>query len=439
MFGYGTPYDPDLELYTLFHSKFATADDDPYTNYPRTDGRDDRRRCSTASARPSTPRRASGCSPTCRPSTRATRAGCGSCACATSSRSPSASSGVDPQVEPHAHGFSRGTSWNLEDWTLGAARDDRARPAQARGAAADPAGRRPRRRSCSPRSRPSIRSTRTSAPRRNVSPERRAEIAQAWGFDQSLPERFGRWIANVAQGDLGNSVVAGGQPVAGEILARTGASLALIGGALALVLVGGLVFGIARGRASRHGRRLADPRAVVLQHRRAVVLARAAGAVRVLDRARLAARGRPVGSALRGRRRRRRRAPDPADARARADAVRVVHAVRAQHAARGAARRPRAVRARAGDRRGRGAAAPRAADRADPVRDARRHAPGRAGRRHDPDREHLRLARPRAARARRGARRGHPDDRRRSRWRPRSWSCSATCWPTSPTACSTRG
>ena len=31
-------------------------------------------------------------------------------------------SGVDPQVEPHAHGFSRGTSWNLEDWTLGPAR-----------------------------------------------------------------------------------------------------------------------------------------------------------------------------------------------------------------------------------------------------------------------------------------------------------------------------
>ena len=47
-------------------------------------------RCWTASARRSTRRRASGCSPTCRPSTRATRAGCGSCGCVTSSRSPSA-------------------------------------------------------------------------------------------------------------------------------------------------------------------------------------------------------------------------------------------------------------------------------------------------------------------------------------------------------------
>lgn len=35
-FGYGTPYDPDFELYSLFHSKFATGDDDAFTNYTRT-------------------------------------------------------------------------------------------------------------------------------------------------------------------------------------------------------------------------------------------------------------------------------------------------------------------------------------------------------------------------------------------------------------------
>jgi peptide/nickel transport system permease protein len=76
-----------------------------------------------------------------------------------------------------------------------------------------------------------------------VSPERRAEIAAAWGFDQPLHERFGRWLSNLAQGDLGNSVVAGGQPVAGEIVSRAGSSLALVGGAFVLVLVGGLAFG----------------------------------------------------------------------------------------------------------------------------------------------------------------------------------------------------
>jgi peptide/nickel transport system permease protein len=77
-----------------------------------------------------------------------------------------------------------------------------------------------------------------------VSPERRAEIAAAWGFDQPLRERFGRWIANVVQGDLGNSIVAGGQPVAGEIAARAGSSALLVGGALVVVMLGGLFFGV---------------------------------------------------------------------------------------------------------------------------------------------------------------------------------------------------
>jgi peptide/nickel transport system permease protein len=77
-----------------------------------------------------------------------------------------------------------------------------------------------------------------------TSPERKAQIAHAWGFDQPIHERFGRWIANLAQGDLGTSVVAGGQPVGSEIAARAGASLTLVGGALMLVLVGGLVFGV---------------------------------------------------------------------------------------------------------------------------------------------------------------------------------------------------
>jgi peptide/nickel transport system permease protein len=77
-----------------------------------------------------------------------------------------------------------------------------------------------------------------------VSAERKAEIAHAWGFDQPLPERFGRWISNLAQGEMGNSIVAGGQPVLGEIVARWSASIALVGGALLLVLVGGLVFGV---------------------------------------------------------------------------------------------------------------------------------------------------------------------------------------------------
>ena len=87
VFGYGTPYDPDIELYTLFHSKFAT-DDDAFTDYPRMQARRSTRR-STPSARRSTRAPASGSSPSSRTRWPRTRAGCGSCACATSSRCPS--------------------------------------------------------------------------------------------------------------------------------------------------------------------------------------------------------------------------------------------------------------------------------------------------------------------------------------------------------------
>ena len=78
----------------------------------------------------------------------------------------------------------------------------------------------------------------------NVSAERKAEIAHAWGLDQPMYEQFGRWVWNLAHGDMGNSIVSGGQPVAAEIASRASASIALVGGALLLVLVGGLVFGV---------------------------------------------------------------------------------------------------------------------------------------------------------------------------------------------------
>lgn len=76
-----------------------------------------------------------------------------------------------------------------------------------------------------------------------ASEETRAEIARTWGLDQPVYEQFWRWLSNLVQGDLGNSRLLAGQPVAGEIAERAGASLALVGGALVLVLVGGLVFG----------------------------------------------------------------------------------------------------------------------------------------------------------------------------------------------------
>lgn len=116
-FGYGTPYDPDIELYPLFHSKFATGDDDFFTNYPkmrnaaidaaldaeRSTLDRDRRKQDFVALQEELAKDASWL-------------------WLVRLRHIVAISkrvhGVDPQVEPHAHGFSRGTSWNLEEWTL---------------------------------------------------------------------------------------------------------------------------------------------------------------------------------------------------------------------------------------------------------------------------------------------------------------------------------
>ncbi|MDX6718021.1 MAG: peptide/nickel transport system permease protein [Solirubrobacteraceae bacterium] len=77
-----------------------------------------------------------------------------------------------------------------------------------------------------------------------LSPERRAQIEHAYGFDQPIYERYGRWLGHLAQGDLGNSLVAGGQPVAQEIASRASATIAVVAGSLLIVLIGGLVFGV---------------------------------------------------------------------------------------------------------------------------------------------------------------------------------------------------
>jgi peptide/nickel transport system permease protein len=77
-----------------------------------------------------------------------------------------------------------------------------------------------------------------------VSEETRGQIAATWGFDAPIHEQFLRWLGNLAQGDLGNSRLLGGAPVAGELAERIPASLLLIGAALGVVLVGGLVMGV---------------------------------------------------------------------------------------------------------------------------------------------------------------------------------------------------
>ena len=116
-FGYGTPYDPDLELYERYHSKFATADADPFTNYTRT--RSDAIDASLDAERSTLDQRERR---RLFAKLQADVAQDASWLWLVRLRHVSVVSkrvrGVDPQVEPHAHGFSRGTSWNLEDWSL---------------------------------------------------------------------------------------------------------------------------------------------------------------------------------------------------------------------------------------------------------------------------------------------------------------------------------
>jgi peptide/nickel transport system substrate-binding protein len=120
-FGYGVPYDPDLELYALFHSKFAgergDVADTAFTNYPRTqDAAIDAALDAERSTLDRNARR--------RDFATLQRAVADDASWLYLVRLrhivviSKRVKGVDPQVEPHAHGFSRGTSWNIEDWSL---------------------------------------------------------------------------------------------------------------------------------------------------------------------------------------------------------------------------------------------------------------------------------------------------------------------------------
>jgi peptide/nickel transport system substrate-binding protein len=115
-FGYGTPYDPDVELYTLFHSRFA-ADGDSFSNPTRT-----RNAAIDAALEAERATLDAGERKEHFVTLQEELARDASWLWLVRLRHISVVSkrvkGVDPQVEPHAHGFSRGTSWNLEDWSL---------------------------------------------------------------------------------------------------------------------------------------------------------------------------------------------------------------------------------------------------------------------------------------------------------------------------------
>lgn len=78
-----------------------------------------------------------------------------------------------------------------------------------------------------------------------LSAETAAQIERIWGLDQPAHVQFFTWLGNIVTGDLGNSRLLGGQPVASQIAARLLPSAVLVGSALVLTMVGGLVLGVA--------------------------------------------------------------------------------------------------------------------------------------------------------------------------------------------------
>ncbi len=83
-----------------------------------------------------------------------------------------------------------------------------------------------------------------------MSEPQRAELAEYWGADTPLPQRYAHWLGALAHGDLGQSLRFG-RPVTEVVAERSANSLALMASAWLLAGALGLVLGVAAG--SRKG------------------------------------------------------------------------------------------------------------------------------------------------------------------------------------------
>ena len=79
-----------------------------------------------------------------------------------------------------------------------------------------------------------------------MSEPQRAELAEYWGADTLLPQRYAHWLEGALRGDLGQSLRFG-RPVTEVVGERSANSLALMAGAWLLAGVLGLALGVAAG------------------------------------------------------------------------------------------------------------------------------------------------------------------------------------------------
>ncbi|MHA7685609.1 ABC transporter permease [Cupriavidus sp. PET2-C1] len=81
----------------------------------------------------------------------------------------------------------------------------------------------------------------------SVPPEYVTQLRQLYGLDRSLPEQLVSYLGRIAHGDLGYSFRFG-EPVLDLVLSRLGPTLALVGAALLLSTVVGVLLGVAAAR-----------------------------------------------------------------------------------------------------------------------------------------------------------------------------------------------
>lgn len=80
-------------------------------------------------------------------------------------------------------------------------------------------------------------------PDQPISPEMRAEMTRQLGLDRPFVVRYGFWLKEAVQGNLGYRTVAK-EPVVNAISSRIGATLLLMGTAMSIGIVIGVAFGI---------------------------------------------------------------------------------------------------------------------------------------------------------------------------------------------------
>ncbi|MFJ8113114.1 ABC transporter permease [Streptomyces sp. NPDC096132] len=77
----------------------------------------------------------------------------------------------------------------------------------------------------------------------NASPAQVKALDAQLGLDHSLPVRYWDWLTDALQGNLGDSITSG-VPVSDQLTSRLGVTLSLIGGAILVAAVAGVVLGV---------------------------------------------------------------------------------------------------------------------------------------------------------------------------------------------------